>query len=334
MPEKAGEQKYYQTLLKRSQSWLVALLHQGSLNAAERSAAGNALASLGDPRFDASTYFLPHGERLGFLEVPAGPFIMGSDPKKDKYAGEEEQPQHELYLPAFYIARYPVTVAQFRAFTEDSGTKPETEYSLRGLANHPVVGVTWYEALTYCQWLTERLQAQAQHRMIKISGQVQHADGFWSGLAEGKVVVSLPSEAEWEKAARGADGRIYPWSGDFDPDKANTDETGLNATSPVGGFPHGASPYEALDMSGNVWQWTRSLWGENWEKSQYGYPYQRDDGREHLKADRKIPRVLRGGSFISYRRLARCAFRGGASPGYRQDSVGFRVVVSPYVSEL
>ena len=303
---------------------LVRLLEQGQLIPRERFAAGNALAALGDPRFAEHMYFLPHGERLGFLEVPAGPFLMGSDPETDKQAYEDEQPQHEVDLPDFYIARNPVTVAQFRAFIEDSGRKGGTVFSLRGLANHPVVGVTWYEALAYSQWLSEKLQVQAQHRMVQIAGQAPPADKFWSGLAEGKLVISLPSEAEWEKAARSADGRIYPWSGDFDPDKANTIETGLYSTSPVGCFPKGASPCRAQDMSGNVWEWTRSLWG-----AKPGYPYHPGQEREDLEAGKDVARVLRGGGFLLDRRFARCAVRLRLDPVGRGGNVGFRVVALP-----
>jgi formylglycine-generating enzyme required for sulfatase activity len=309
---------------------LVSLLEQGQLSARERSAAGNALASLGDPRFDPQAYFLPREPRLGFLEVPSGLFIMGSDPAKDKQADKDEQPQHEVDLPLFYIARYPVTNAQFDSFTKDGGygerrfwhqaiqdktwkdgkvlrrvykiDKPEIveEFADKpvdfgapyNLPNHPVVGICWYEALAYCHWLTEKLCAMAQ--VVK----TVEERSFWEGFVQAKLVINLPSEAEWEKAARGIDGRIYPWSGDFDPDQANIDETGLNATSPVGCFPKGASPYGALDMSGNVWEWTRGLWGD-----QSGYPYRPGKEREHLGAGRDVARVLRGGSCFLYRRI-------------------------------
>ena len=162
--------------------------------------------------------------------------------------------------------------------------------------------------------------------------------------------VSLPSEAEWEKAARGGldiplanpvqtlplslaartmaanpqVARNFPWEGDEEPERMNFAETGLGQTSPVGGFPSGASPYGVEELSGNVWEWTRSLWRD--------YPYDPSDGREDLKAPG--PRVLRGGAFFSNARLARCAYRYLSNPDNRYDSFGFRVVVSPFFSDL
>jgi formylglycine-generating enzyme required for sulfatase activity len=217
-----------------------------------RARAGNTLARLGDPRFRADACYLPDEPLLGFIEIRAGPFLMGSGPKKDQPAYDHEydnkQWQCKVDLPRYYIARYPVTVAQFRAFVEDSGYQPEDEASLQGLPNHPVVNVSWYEALKYCNWLTKRLRE-------------------WQGTPEPLATllcregwrVSLPSEAEWEKAARGTDGRIYPWGDKPDPERANYDETGINTTSAVGCFLAGASPYGCLDMAGNVWEWTMSL---------------------------------------------------------------------------
>ena len=151
-------------------------------------------------------------------------------------------------LPRYYIARYPVTVAQFQAFVQDS------KDSLRGLSNHPVADVSWYEARKYCAWLTKRLRE-------------------WKGTPEPLATllrqeswqVTLLSEAEWEKAARGTEGCIYPWGNGLDPDRANYRDTGINDTTAVGCFPEGVTPYGCLDMAGNVREWTRSLWGE--------YPY-------------------------------------------------------------
>ncbi|MGD2178679.1 MAG: SUMF1/EgtB/PvdO family nonheme iron enzyme, partial [Anaerolineae bacterium] len=254
---------YLERLIPR----LVRIVRQTPLGAVERAEAGNALARLGDPRFGQDAWYLPDEPLLGFVKIPEGPFLMG-----------EGDDQHGTPLPTYYTARYPVTVAQFRAFVESSGYEPRDQDSLRGVDNHPVVRVTWYDALEYGNWLTERLRA-------------------WEGTPEPLAtllrqegwIVTLPSEAEWEKAARGPDGREFPWGNEADPNQANYGDTGIDTTSAVGCFPGGASPYGVEDLSGNVWEWTRSRYE--------GYPYDPEDGRENLEGGRDAPRVLRGGAF-------------------------------------
>ena len=304
-------------LVVRVSRRLVQLVQGGHLSPVERAAAGNTLACLGDPRFRADAWQLPGEPLLGFVEIPAGTFLMGST-KGDQLASDAEKPQHKLSLPRYYVARYPVTVAQFRAFVDASGYIPEDEDCLHGLLNHPVVDITWYEALKYCQWLTERLRE-------------------WEGTPEPLACllrqegwqVTLPSEAEWEKAARGNDGRRYPWGDMPDPTRDNYGETGILRTSAMGCFPTGASPFGCLDMAGNVVEWTRSLWGVDPGKPDYRYPYKPRDGRESLKAARNVARVLRGGVFISPLRLMRCAYRFRLNPLDSGADVGFRVAVCP-----
>ena len=223
--------------------------------------------------------------------IPAGEFLMGSDPSVDKNARGNEQPQHTLYLPDYYLAKTPVTNAQYAAFVEattyhrqpggwEHGKPPS------GKEDHPVVWVSWHYAVAYCNWLAE------------VTGRPYR----------------LPSEAEWEKGARGTDGRIYPWGNQWDAKRCNTREGGKGDTTPVGAYPQGASPYGLLDMAGNVWEWTRSI-----HKS---YPYDPDDGREDLEAEGD--RVLRGGAFRNRRWYVRCACR---IRYYRGWYFGFRVCV-------
>jgi formylglycine-generating enzyme required for sulfatase activity/energy-coupling factor transporter ATP-binding protein EcfA2 len=303
-------------LVERVSHGLVALLRGSHLSTIERARAGDTLARLGDPRFSADAWYLPDEPLLGFVAIPDGPFLMGSNPKQDKQAGDREQPHHTVALPHYYIARYPVTVAQFRAFVEHSGHQPDDERSLQGLANHPVTFVTWHDALAYCRWLTER---------------IQRGDGIPEAVAQQAQKegweVRLPSEAEWEKAARGSEGQIYPWGNDWREDHANTRETGMNSLSAVGSFPQGVSPYGCLDMAGNVWEWTRSCWGEVVSEPGFPYPYNPTDGRENLATSDNVLRVLRGGSSLDDARNARCAYRGRDDPDSVGDNGGFRVVV-------
>jgi formylglycine-generating enzyme required for sulfatase activity len=324
---KEEEPGRFSATFRRVQGWLLtAIRSDASLSPAERAASGDELGRLSDPRFRADAWFLPDEPLLGFVEVPAGPFLMGSDKKRDRQALDRELPQHRVTLPTYYVARYPVTVAQFRAFVETSGFQPGNPTCLRGVDNHPVVRVSWHEARAYCAWLTERF-------LIFDFGFVMggRVDEMWLENLKSKIrnrewVVRLPTEAEWEKAARGTDGRIYPWDGEPDANRMNYN-LNLGGTSAVGCFPGGASPYGAEDLSGNVWEWMQSLWGKDSSQPEFKYPYDPEDGRERL--DDNGRRVLRGGAFSDYEWSVRCAYRHWYVPGVRHFLVGFRVVVAP-----
>lgn len=294
----------------RIRLWLTrALVHR--ILSADREQIKQALVDLGDARFRADAWYLPDEPLLGFVEIPAGAFHMGSDKQRDRLALDNECPAHQFTLPGYYMARYPVTVAQFRAFVAASGYKPANTRSLDGVLNHPVVDVNWHDAWQYCRWLTDSLRAwEAIPPLLAALLRVQ----VWQ--------VMLPSEAEWEKAARGSDGRLYPWGDTFDAAQGNMGETGIGSTSAVGCFPSGASPYGLLDMSGNVWEWTRSLWGRP-------YSYEPDAGREPWHAADGNSRVLRGGAFWNDHQDARCASRNGYDARGVGPVVGFRVVVRP-----
>jgi formylglycine-generating enzyme required for sulfatase activity len=299
---------------------LASLLTDEKLTAANplRAAAGVALGRLGDPREDVSCP-VP-----AMVRIPAGPFVMGSEvwkgrPGYDQYARENEATKkgsrHEVTLPGYAIGKYPVTVAQYRRFVEANGydlRKSGAYWPGGGLEwfkksgqrapvlwdeprwtvdNHPVVGVTWYEAVAYCAWLSAT-----------------------TGRA-----FRLPDEAMWEKGARGADGRRWPWGNEFDREKLNSREGGIRRTSAVGIFPGGKSPYEVYDCAGNVWEWCSGAGA-----GETPYPFVQRPYEEDLK---RLPtyRALRGGSWLNYDQNTRAAYRYNDNPDNRSYSVGFRV---------
>ena len=174
---------------------IVALLSDSETSATSkpilRTRAGDTLARLGDPRFDAEHWHLPAEPLFGFIEIPAGPFMMGSDKRCDGQAYDDELPQHEVILPAYYVARWPVTVAQFAAFVRDSGHKPADSGCLKGIVNHPVVYVTWHEAMAYCRWLNEQLRKLARERLVTVDPLPESERRFWQGLADGSLGIGL-----------------------------------------------------------------------------------------------------------------------------------------------
>jgi serine/threonine-protein kinase len=231
---------------------------------------------------------LAPGIALELVRIPAGEFLMGSA-DGDKMAHVDEKPQRRVYLAEYLIGRYPVTVGQFRAFVQAAGY--ETTADLKEIAGRPARSVSWHDARAFCEWATQ------------VTGRA----------------VRLPTEAEWEKAARGTDGRRYPW-GDEAPDskRCNFNEE-VDDTTPVGRYsPAGDSPYGCADMAGNVWEWTSSRYEL--------YPYAPEDGREEV--DDESARVLRGGAFYNVDDV-RCACRVYAIPNDRVGYYGFRVCAAP-----
>ena len=261
------------------------------------------------PGFRPDAWFLPDDDLLGFVEIPAGPFQMGGDPTTDAQAFENERwsdasGHGTVDLPTFYIGHYEVTVAQFAAFV-DTTQFNVNEQTLQAPPHHPVSAVSWPDALAYCRWLDATLR-DSPTTPPELSRLLR--DG-WQ--------VTLPTEAEWEKAARGTDAWVYPWGNEASRDRANYQGSG---TTPVGSYACPDCPYGLLDMSGNVWEWTRSPYQP--------YPFDPADDREELGADALW--VMRGGSFIDSERNVRAAIRGGADPGARRPFMGFRVAISPF----
>ena len=310
-PERLADTELGREMVDRVRKRLCALLTRGKLAPRERVEAGRRLGHLGDPRFREELWGLPDEEMLGFVRIPAGPFWMGSDKAVDKWAEDDELPRHPVTLPEVWMGRYPVTVGQWRAFVGASGFSPGDHDSLWGAANEPVCRVSWHEAIEYTRWLDTTLRA-------------------WPGcpanlnrLLSAGYQVTLPSEAEWEKAARGMDGRVWPWGNTFEEhekDPANV-AMSVGVVSPVGAFPSGGTPEGLHDLAGNVWEWTRSVYKK--------YPYSLADDREAIR-EQESRRALRGGSCDRPRQDVRCACRNHYGPRAWGVSVGFRLVLSPF----
>jgi serine/threonine-protein kinase len=241
------------------------------------------------------------------VQVPAGDFYMGSRDSDDASAYGDEKPMHVVHLDDFWMDQYEVTNEQFALFLNEEGNQEEDDVnwvnvedegsniiyedgqykSRSGYEDHPVTYVSWYGAQSYCQWA-------------------------------GK---SLPTEAEWEKAARGTDGRIWPWGSDWDEDKVNSKDAGPGHTTEVGSYPDGASPYGCMDMAGNAWEWVA-------DRYQWDYYQAAPDHSNPQGPDQGAPRVVRGGSWALPQRLTRCASRFGFLPQVRRDDLGFRCASS------
>ncbi len=257
-----------------------------------RAAAGNALSRLGDPRpgVGVGTDGLPD---IAWMPVEAGEFPMGSNA-----ASDDEKPIHSVDLDAFAIAKYPITNSQYACFVAATGREPPKHWGGRTppdeLHTHPVRNVSWKNAAAFCDWLSEE-----------------------SGMA-----IRLPTEAEWEKAARGTDGRTYPWGNESDKIQTlcNMNGTGIEGTSPVGIFPAGESPYKVAEMAGNVREWVN-----DW----YDKDYYRVSPRDNPQGpERGEYRVLRGGSWINSGSYVRSANRYNNFPDNWNVNDGCRCVRS------
>ena len=269
---------------------------------------------------------LAPGVTLELVRVPAGEFLMGSDKAIDPQAYDAELPQHRLTLPEILIGKYPVTVAQFAVFVKATGYKTTAEQ--RG-SGWNWTGSVWKD-IKGADWAHPRgpgsdVQAKTSHPVTLVSWDDAVAFARWASQVTGRPV-RLPSEAEWEKAARGGDGRLYPWGNEPPDDRRCNFNMNVEDTTPVGKYsPLGDSPYDCADMAGNVWEWTGSLWGKDVKTPDFKYPYDPRAGREDLAAGADVARVLRGGSFDDDTQDVRCAYRDRHNPELRNDHAGFRV---------
>jgi formylglycine-generating enzyme required for sulfatase activity len=244
------------------------------------------------------TILLAENIPMEFVRVPAGEFLMGGDKRKDPLAIEDELPQHKVYLSDYWIGSCPVTVAQFSAFIKTSGYRCQAETN-PSLEDHPVTNVAWNDANAFCNWVTRLTQASGRQACM----------------------IRLPTEAEWENAARGTDGCLYPW-GNQAPDASlcNYDDQ-VGMTTPVGLYsPQGNSTYGCVDLAGNVWEWT-----QDWYDAAY---YQHSTATNPAGPDSGQYRVLRGGSWHNNDRSVRAAHRSRRTPNGRENNIGFRCVAS------
>jgi len=238
--------------------------------------------------------------------IPAGTFVMGSD-DGEPYEG----PRHEVNLPAYRIGKFPLTNRQYAEFIKrilDIEPPKRAGWDQRrppqDRLDYPVTGVSWYEAQAYCRWLTEQ--------------------------TEGTRIYRLPTEAEWEKAARGVDGWLYSWGNEWNAERCNVEGKGIMPVvadeSPR--FTTGISPFGCIDMLGNVQEWTSSPWGNEIFENEFGYPFSLADHREQ-DADGRVHvfRVHRGRSFRDKVSMINCPNRGFASPDSKVSWRGIRVLL-------
>ncbi len=221
-----------------------------------------------------------------WIDIPAGPFLMGTAPPCDRRPGPDEHPQHRLRLDDYAISRFAVTNGQYGVFVKATGRPTPGHWTTSDAEgfrrDHPVTHVDWQDALAFCAW----------------------------------AGVRLPTEAEWEKAARGADGRTWPWGeAPPSPELCNCDNT-VGDTVAVDACAAGASAFGVLGMAGNVWEWTGS--------AHRPYPYSSADGRESPSVGDRV--VIRGGTYNHPMRHVRCADRHAVHAAARDIYIGFRVV--------
>ncbi len=230
----------------------------------------------------------------GMVYIPPGEFLMGST-QEDLWntAESDEFPQRSVWIDGFYIDLYEVTNVQYKLFVDSLHVEPPLHWKNGnypvGWDGYPVTGITWHDAKRYAEFVGKR----------------------------------LPTEEEWEKAARGTDGRRFPWGDEFDKEKANNAEQLL----PIMRFPEGVSPYGVYDMAGNAAEWVDAWFS----------PYPRGEN-DQLDPDypkhtpiygKKKYRVYRGGSFNSFGKYLRCANREKEKPSARWGNIGFRCAMDP-----
>ncbi|KAA3648415.1 MAG: formylglycine-generating enzyme family protein [Chloroflexi bacterium] len=244
------------------------------------------------------------------VTIPSGEFLMGTSDEqiinllseedwasdwKTEGLFDQEQPQHRVTLPAYEIGQYPIVNRQYHGFVWETGHPTPREWAgivpEEELLDHPVVGVTLADAVAYCKWLSDKTRKEYR----------------------------LPTEAEWERAARGDDGRLYPWGDVYYPWRSNTKEHRLGATTKIGTYsPAGDSPWGAIDMAGNVYEWTSSRF--------QAYPFTTENADAQTGSGEN--HIVRGGAWYYSRKLARCAAREKVLASFSSPALGFRIARS------
>lgn len=291
-----GVESRLAAIYERTRNWLLAIMGADHIPARERATAGRILARLGDPRPGVgvrveSTTRLP--DIVWGQEILAGTYTIG----RNKGIEQSFRERVVKIERAYRMSRYPITYAQFQCFIEAVDyddpqwwvNMPPNVMSIQEqkfqIGNHPRENVNWYQAVAFCRWLSDKFDE----------------------------IISLPHEYEWEVAARFPDTRLYPWGNQFDPKKANVNESGIGSTTTVGIYPSGRNEsLDLYDLSGNVWEWCRNKY-ENPSSEQV------DDSNDW--------RAVRGGSWSSHADSASAVYRSRFIPGYNSDVIGFRVLM-------
>lgn len=329
-PREEWDGRRNRPIVKATRESIAATLDRAAdLGIADRVDLARALDALGDERQGIGV--LDGTPEHAWCPVPEGTVQMGAS--ADEIAGlgsmpwaqgwefEREMPGGDAQCGAFWMSRYPTTVTQFRTFLNAPGGYVNSEWWTAGgyphgsdrhahplldesiKANLPAIYVGWFDAVAYCAWLTSRL-----------------------GL-----LVRLPTEAEWERAARGPEGRVFPWGDDFEEGRCNWSGSTLAHVAPVGILPSGRARWDEdgiHDLAGNVWEWCSTAWEPSATKPVFEYPYSAEDGREAPDLGDDARRVVRGGCFLNGPFLCRASYRGRDYPRARYGRQGFRVVTS------